>query len=191
MVPSSRRLAACAVLASCLAVMGATGCSSPELSPELSQLSVIAVRNPGFTAPAGVTYAMLPRSRMITSAEAYKGKDLDRLINDAIEQALEERGMRRVSSGSADVLVGWVGALDGDLDGQTVSQVFGMDPGLVPGGGALQQYGRGTVVMDVVRRGDRFPSWRGAVQAVAAPDLDESLRRQRIERGARLLVSEL
>jgi hypothetical protein len=173
-------------------LLGATfpGCSSSgELPPDMAQLSVASIRGAGVI-PENGSFAWHPGSRVLIGDESLDADRIRLLVEQVLREALVERGFRpAASAASCDLLVGYVVAIE-ESDHASVSEAFGMDPGLLPAASG-QTYDRGTIVVQLTRPGSPAPLWRGTAQAHADVTMDEDLRRQRIERAVDRMLGDL
>ncbi len=103
-----------------------------------------------------------------------EGRQDPRVYNDitasrvklAVNRALEAKGYREVSSGSADFVVAWHGAIDEQVSVNTVNTYYGYGWGWYgPGVGTSQTYvntwNEGTLVIDIVDVSANQLVWRG------------------------------
>jgi len=164
-------------------------CMSPssidDLPPELRTSAVISMQGPGRLPPGG-TYTWHPASAVLVDDPRVDGVQVEHLVRDALVAALADRGW--FPAPGASVTLGYLVALDDPLREDTVKQVLGIDPGLVPAGG---RHERGTLLVEFHRSGTNLTLWRGAVQILADLELSEDLRRQRVQRAVRALVDRL
>ena len=168
-------------LAAALCALLLAGCGGPEsvddLPPELRQFSVTSVRGSG-PMPRSGSFAWHPGSRVVVDDERLGDRHASLLVQEALADALVARGYKPAGSPRSDLVVGFVVAVE-DMDHASVSEAFGMDPGLLPGASG-ERYERGTLIVEISRPASPVPLWRGAVQARADLDLPETVRRERL-----------
>lgn len=131
-------------------------------------LQVAVDYNPDFDFGSIGTYAWLPH-------ESPPGTDLrinNALINDrvvaAVDARLEAKGYRKTDTGTPDVYVTWLGAIDRRLRVDTINDYYGPywygSRGCCWGGSQrtfISEYEEGTLIVDVLNAVDRKLVWRG------------------------------
>jgi hypothetical protein len=163
-----------------------SGCQS-DLEPEaVREMSVVSLRNGQIA--ANPTWSWARNSTVNVGTTELDARAFDRLIRTAVERNLAARGWAMAVPG--DYRIAFVAAIENPLDGASVSQMFGMDPGIATEFDG-QSYARGTLILDVARNGMAAPVWRGAVQVRADPELSDKIRQQRVQRAVDLLLSDL
>lgn len=128
-------------------------------------------------------------------------------IETNLEAALVEKGYERVTDGTADFMVGYHLAMNGELSVRTMNTGYryaagwgwnnwGMGNGPTlgvrdgPGGQSSyrQYYDEGTIVIDVMDHGSRSLVWRGAVRGEVDMNKAPNERRHAIERIVRQVL---
>jgi hypothetical protein len=133
-------------------------------------------------------------------------EQIEGFIEGAIEEALVEKGYRRVTDGSADFVIGYHLAVDGQLSVRRMNTGYqygpgwgwsnwgigpgpSLDPDPQPGRGGSheyrQYYDEGWMVLDVVDRSSHSLVWRGAVHGEVDFNATPAERRHRLSRAVR------
>jgi hypothetical protein len=118
-------------------------------------------------------------------------------VHLAVNRELEAKGLRRVDSGTADVLVNYFVSIEEKMTGENVNDKYGYSPGDGWTHGARQgwawglgansapsvpttYYEEGSVIIDLVDPATKRLIWRGSASTVVDLDTDEEVRRQRL-----------
>jgi hypothetical protein len=108
-------------------------------------------------------------------------------VRSAVEQRLEEKGLQKVDSLSADLLLHYHAAVDERFNVYTADRVYGIAP---PYGYEDQVvvYEEGTLVLDMVDRATSTVVWRGWTQTNIEGLLDDPARlEERIDEGVEMM----
>ena len=100
---------------------------------------------------------------------------------------MQEKGYGFVPSGRADLYIGYVAALVGDLDDDKLQEIYGFDTGWRPNDNP-RKYEKGTLIVDIMQNYPRRLIWRGAIQMNVGFDLSDKVRWQRTQLAAQLLL---
>jgi len=137
--------------------------------------------NPDFDFGTITTYAWLPR-------EMPPGTDVrinNALLNDrvvaAVDARLDAKGYRKVDSGTPDVYVTWLGAIDRKLRVDTINDYYGSywhgSYGCCWGDASrtyVSEYEEGTLIIDILSAADHKLVWRGTgsdyIRATKSPE---------------------
>jgi hypothetical protein len=118
-------------------------------------------------------------------------------VHLAVNRELEVKGLRRVDSGDADVLVNYYVSVEEKMTGERVNDKYGYSPGDGWTQGARQgwswglgaydapsvpttYYEEGSVIIDLVDPATKRLIWRGSARTVVDLDNDDEVRRQRL-----------
>jgi hypothetical protein len=91
---------------------------------------------------------------------------------------------------TSDLLIGFTMALESELSDQQISQNYGIAPGLSSNKDKMNNYEKGTVIIDVADAESRTLIWRGALQALVSSDIPEDVRRERINKAVKMLMDD-
>ncbi|MEE8468083.1 MAG: hypothetical protein V3T22_06485 [Planctomycetota bacterium] len=157
-------------------------------SRPLSRSAVVSVG--GTTpVPTPADYSWVRSSSVLIDDPRLDPVRLRALVRGALQECLATHGLTPGSRGTAMLEVGYVVALERELDESTVSSMFGLDAGLSATAEEAARYGKGTLIVNISSTGARTPLWRGSVQAFADLDLPDEVRRQRVRRAVELLLA--
>lgn len=113
---------------------------------------------------------------------------LDRRIKSIIDEALHDRGYRRVEGGNPDFQIGYVAALEGKVAYGTVDDYFRYRRRAVwVTGVETVEYDEGTLVLDISDGSTGDPIWRGSAEAELHDDSREYREQKLREAVTRLL----
>jgi len=87
-----------------------------------------------------------------------------------------------------DLLIGYTLALERTLSDQEISQNYGITRELSGDKDKINEYEKGTVIIDLADAKSRTLIWRGALQAFATSDIPEDVRRERINKVVKILI---
>ncbi len=160
-----------------------TACSvTEEKAPQPKITATTSVVSSFFSAKryiAGQRFAWMPGAERYFEDPRIKDQSIKPILENAIQQTLGNAGYQYVQNPQqADFLVGYLVALESELDDQAIAKLYGNAPGL-----PLQStanYEKGTLVIDIVDRVTKQSVWRGALQAAVTFDVEPSLRQQRV-----------
>lgn len=89
---------------------------------------------------------------------------------------------------TSDLLIGFTLAGDSTLTDQKITQNFGINPGPMRDKDSINEYEKGTVIIEVADVDSRSLIWRGALQAHVSDDVPEDARRERIDKAVKILI---
>jgi hypothetical protein len=89
---------------------------------------------------------------------------------------------------TSDLLIGFALARESALTDQEISQNYGIAPGVPSNKDKMNEYEKGTIIIDVADAETRTLIWRGALQAQAGSDIPEDVRRERISKSVKILI---
>lgn len=139
--------------------------------------------------PTPAKFSWVRSSSVLVEDPRLDAVQLRALVRGALQEGLAAHGLTPGSRGTAMLEVGYVVALEKELDEPTVSSMFGLDAGLSATAQEAAKYDKGTLIVSISHTGARTPLWRGSVQAFADLDLPDEVRRQRVQRAVELLLS--
>jgi hypothetical protein len=88
----------------------------------------------------------------------------------------------------SDLLIGFTLARESALTDQEISQNYGIASGLPSDKVKINEYEKGTIIIDVADADSRTLIWRGALQAFESSDVPEEVRRERIDKAVKILI---
>ena len=137
---------------------------------------------------AGQRFAWMPGAERYFDDPRVKDQTIKPVLESAIQQTLINSGYQYMQDPQrADFLVGYLVALESELDDQTIAKLYGNTPGL-----PLQStgdYEKGTLIVDIVDGVTRQSVWRGALQAAVTFDVEHSVRQQRVTAAVETLLN--
>ncbi len=182
------------LLLSLLLIVVITGCVTVE-SPatpfpsELRQTSVISTSLADFNPRHGTTVAWRKPIAVQTNDDTSLSEANVEFITQAIEQALVNKGYRVVTyPQTSDYWLNGLIVLGNDLNESELRNVLGFEPGLVA---RDQKHEKGSLLLLLIDPRNGLTQWRSAVQILTAPELDDSVRRNRVEFAIRNLMRPL
>ena len=121
-------------------------------------------------------------------------------LDAAIERELAARGFRRVSSGSADFVVNYSGAVERRLRTQVIDRYYGYPSygwyghpfgNIAPmqSDVIVTEYERGSLVLDIAERRSKKLVWRGTAMATLLEDPSPQQSSARIDEAVRKLLA--
>ena len=173
------------------------GCVSSEpgsigdLPPELRKTVVVSFSNPRVKIPPNSSFFLVPASRSYVEDERVDQGKLDNLLKDTIRDTLERKGFVQGLTSKSDLMVGYVIALESTMNDMDINSLYNFKTEWAPGIGRAYQYDRGMLIIDVFDGRTRRPLWRGAVQAKVDLDLNEKVRKQRLQMVVERLLANL
>ncbi|MGB7293405.1 MAG: DUF4136 domain-containing protein [Thermodesulfobacteriota bacterium] len=112
-------------------------------------------------------------------------------INIGFRHPDERRERMRILSAktvTSDLLIGFTLSHESALTDQEISQNYDITPDPSTNKDKLNEYQKGTVIIDVADAESRSLIWRGALQAFASSDVPEDVRRERIDKAVKILI---
>ena len=128
---------------------------------------------------AGQRFAWLPGADRYFEDPRFTDQALKPLLEKAIQQTLSNSGYQYTQDAQqADFLVGYLVALESELDDQAIAKIYGSAPGLMVQ--STNDYEKGTLIIDFVDGVTKQAVWRGALQAAVNFDVEPPVREQRV-----------
>jgi len=161
-----------------LASLFVIGCVQvPQEQPQTkTKLAISSVRDIPVSYTQGSLFSLAPKYVKETSLKPQQTQAVYQLYADAIVSNLKANGFKNNSdSTAADFHVGFGIALANDLSDQTISEEFGVTPGL-PSSEGLEK-GSFLIYIEDASTGQKV--WRGAVQGFVHDELNKDQREQR------------
>jgi len=173
-----------------LLLAGCTTKTANDLEPA-HPLSRTAIVSSGGTTPVPTpaTFSWVRASKAVIDDPRMDAAEVRSLVRRALQEGLASHGLAPGSRGTAMLQVGYVVALEKELDESSVSSMFGLDPGLSATDEEAAKYDRGTLIVSIAHTGARVPLWKGSIQVFADLDLPDDVRKQRVRRAVELLLS--
>jgi len=136
----------------------------------------------------GQHFAWLPGAERYFDDPRIKDQTIKPMLENIIQQTLINSGYQFTQSPQqADFLVGYLVALESELDDQAIAKLYGNTPGLPLQ--STEDYEKGTLVVDIVDGVTKHSVWRGALQAAVTFDVEHSLRQQRVKSAVETLLN--
>jgi hypothetical protein len=150
-------------------------------STQLSKTTITSVTYSERRLPQSARYSWLPAAEKYYEDARFKNSPIQSYFKEAIQQNLNNRGYRLVSSAAdSDFLVGYVIALESSLKDEEINEQYHLNPGLPGQAVNSNQYEKGTLIIDLIDPGSQRSMWRGAMQGFAKFDTKEEVRKKRI-----------
>ena len=167
-----------------LSVIFITACTVTEQQPPEQKIKAkTSVVSSFFSAKRyipGQRFAWLPGAERYFDDPRIKDKTIKPMLENAIQMTLSNSGYQFTQDPQqADFLVGYLVALESELDDQAIAKLYGNTPGLPLQ--STEDYEKGTLVIDIVDGVTKQSVWRGALQAAVTFDVEHSLRQQRVK----------
>jgi len=156
-----------------------TACVTVPQEPAMNknQLAISSVRDIPISYSQGSQFSLAPKYVEETSLKAKQTQAIYKLYADAIIADLNSHGFKNTDDAKNSAFhVGFGIALASDLSDQTISDKFGVTPGL-PSNDELKK-GSFLIYIEDARTGKKV--WRGAVQGFAHENIAEAERVQRV-----------
>jgi len=157
-----------------------SACVTVPQEPQLNknQLAISSVRDIPLSYSQGSQFSLAPKYVKETSLKPEQTQSVYKLYADAIIADLNNHGFKNTDdSANSAFHVGFGIALASDLSDKTISDKFGITPGL-PSNDELKK-GSFLIYIEDARTGKTI--WRGAAQGFAHEDINEAERVQRAE----------
>ncbi len=136
----------------------------------------------------GQRFAWLPGAERYFEDPRIKDQTLKPMLVNAIQQTLIQSGYQLTQDAKqADFLVGYLVALESELDDQAIAKIYGSAPGLIVQ--STDDYEKGTLIIDIVDGVTKQSVWRGALQAAITFDVEHSVRQQRVTTAVQTLLN--
>ena len=137
--------------------------------------------------PPGSTFSLSPKYVDDASLTAEQIKAIYQVYAKAIVEKFSEQNYRFTENNhGADFYIGFAIALSDDLSDKTISDKFGVTPGLQ----AQDELKKGSFLMYVEDANSRQRVWRGAVQGFVQEDYNSTERKQRVDTIVMMVLSQ-
>jgi len=148
------------------------------------------------------TYAWNPRGNDLPDNPRFNSPLVDRNIRDAIEYAMNLKGMLKVEPARADLLLTYHGIVDQQVNLSTIDSFYGASPYWGPygrwwgyGGSTtyVNTFNEGTLILDMLENvagNDDRLVWRGTATSTINEANDPATRRQNLRNGAVKLLAD-
>lgn len=147
----------------------------PQEQPQTkTKLAISSVRDLPVSYAQGSLFSLAPKYVKETSLKPKQTQAVYQLYANAIVNNLKDNGFKN-NSGNVDFHVGFGIALADDLSDQTISEKFGVTPGL-PSSEGLEK-GSFLIYIEDAATGKKV--WRGAAQGFVHDELNKEQRQQR------------
>ena len=175
-----------------LSVFFITACSVTEEQPPQQKIKAkTSVVSSFFSAKryvVGQRFTWLPGAERYFEDPRIKDQTIKPMLENIIQQTLINSGYQFTQDPQqADFLVGYLVALESELDDQAIAKLYGNTPGLPLQ--STEDYEKGTLVVDIVDGVTKHSVWRGALQAAVTFDVEHSLRQQRVKSAVETLLN--
>lgn len=163
--------------------IGLFGCTSQEKKLEAAQeqskthrLTIVSSGKPSEVLPAFTTYTWSEEYNLVLSGVSGKSSDeLQAYIRGEITTYLSTKGYEyRENPKQADVVIGFLFALENDVADETIQKKFGLLPGLARGNELDPRYEKGSLLLAVLDNEQKATYWRSAVQGFIDLEKDKS-----------------
>lgn len=173
----------CLLLSLILSSVLLIGCSStPEkvekfqLERKTSRMTVVSSAKPRDVLPAFKSFTWNDEySRVLSAINDNSEKDIQQYIRNEIILYLKSKGyVYQPDPQQADVVIGFLFALEDDLADQRIQQKFGLLPGINSHGITNVRYEKGTLLLTVLDTKLDRVYWRSAMQGFVDFEKDRS-----------------
>ncbi|WP_166372119.1 DUF4136 domain-containing protein [Psychromonas sp. SA13A] len=163
------------------------GCSSltttdatAQTTSNTQRLMIVSSGNPPDVLPAFTTYTWSDQYNQVLSGVAGQNQQqLKGYIRNQITTYLSSKGYQyRADPKQADIVVGFLFALEDDIADQTIQQRFGLLPGLTRSNVNDPRYEKGSLLLAALDNQEKTVYWRSAVQGFV------DLEQDRMESGS-------
>lgn len=146
----------------------------------IRRTSTVIVAEPGLAVAPNSSFAWLPNTSLVKNDAPFDAQTIQGMIKDAIKASLSAKGYQFIPSGQqSDFLVAFTVALESGASDKTLTIKYGITPGLRIQSDTTGME-KGTIIIDIVQFGSKRSLWRGALQGLAHLELDDAIRRKRI-----------
>lgn len=161
------------------------GCTSQMVKTEGSKakaqrITVVSSGKPADVLPAFTTYTWSKENSRVLSGVGDQSKEkLKGYISEEIKKYLSTKGYEyRENPKQADVIVGFLFALENSAADEKIQEKFGLLPGLATSGMKGTRYEKGSLLLAVFDNEEKETYWRSAVQGFVDLEKDsESAKR--------------
>ncbi len=147
-----------------------TGCSSTaeqvELERKVTRMTVVSSAKPADVLPAFTSFTWNEEySRVLSAVNDDSEKDIQQYIRNEIIRYLKTKGyVYQPDPIQADVVIGFLFALEDDLADQKIQDKFGLLPGVNASGITDKRYAKGSLLLAVLDTKLDQIYWRSAMQ---------------------------
>lgn len=172
-----------ALIGTQLALMGCSSQVSHNEQVEEAQaesktqrLTIVSSGKPAAVLPAFTTYTWSEQyNRVLSGLAGHNEKELQAYIRDEIKKYLSTKGYQyRENPKQADVVIGFLFALENDVADKTIQDKFGLLPGLTRGTMDDPRYEKGSLLLAVFDNEQKGTYWRSAVQGFVDLEADKA-----------------
>lgn len=158
-----------------------------EQPARTTQLAVSSVWDMPGNYNKGSRFALSPKYLKEVSLKPEQVKNIYALYAEKITKSLQQHGYQLGSSNDVpDFYVGFGVALSDDLSDKTISEKFGITPGLQE----KDELEKGSFLIYVEDAAMQERVWRGAVQGFVQMDLSEEERKTRVEHVVNVVLAQ-
>ncbi len=136
--------------------------------------------------PAGSTFSLSPKYIEDVSLTPEQMKAIYQLYAKSIVENFSEQKYHFTENNKADFYIGFAIALSDDLSDKTISEKFGVTPGLQ----SKDELQKGSFLMYVEDGNSHLRVWRGAVQGFVQEDYSSVERKQRVDTIVMMVLSQ-
>ncbi|TEW44748.1 DUF4136 domain-containing protein [Psychromonas algicola] len=153
-----------------LLLLGCTAKPSEVKSSQVEELNqplmIISSGKPSTLLPAFTTYTWSSQyNRILFGPVKSDEKELQTYIRSELISYLNSKGyVYQKNAQQADVIIGFVFALEDDVANQKLQNKFGLLPGVIRSRSNQPRYNKGTFILGVLDRESDKTYWRSAVQ---------------------------
>ena len=170
------------------------GCQTVEESGQVSKakrLAMVSHFDSRYSISASKnSFSWKPDSSFILASENIKPDTFKPVIENAIILALQNKGYQFTKESNTDLQVSYAAGLEAELSDKDIVKRFGMNPGLQGKSSKLDQYEKGTIIVDILDTSTNKSVWRGVVQGYADMNLSRAERGKRMESIMQQLLAE-
>jgi len=167
-----RKVLLIGLLVSLLSVIGCSTTSTESESPQAEtekktqRITVVSSGNPVNVLPAFTSFTWNDEYNLVLSAANRQSeKQLKEDIRDEISSYLAGKGyVYQADPLQADVVLGFLFALEDDVADRLIEERFGLLPGLSASGVNDPRYRKGTLLLNVLSKDLKKVYWRSAMQ---------------------------
>jgi len=138
-------------------------------------LTVVSSGDPADVLPAFTTYTWSAEHRNVLSSMPKKGKqELKNYLSEEIKYNLSQKGYQYTDNAAqADVVIGFLFALEDAIADRTIQEKFGLLPGLSGTDMTNPRYEKGSFLFAVFDNKDNLIYWRTAAQGFVDLEKDK------------------
>lgn len=161
-----------------------TGCvsapSEDQVEAKAKRITVVSSGKPSDVLPAFTTFSWNAEYTKVLSATDSKTElEVKLYIKDQLIKYLKTKGyVYQADPVQADVVVGFLFALENDVADSKIQALFGLVPGVTTLGVNSNRYEKGTFLLTVLDNKVQHVYWRSAMQGFV--DMEQSKEEQRL-----------